>query len=68
MNPDQIFQVATQFSENEPQETFLSNKVVAGGSSMTIAPDQRDVDGLNAVMERYEQGLAIEKAAVDALK
>ncbi len=54
--------------ENESLEVYLSNKVFAGASSTTIAPDQRDVDGFKTFMERYEKGLAIEKAAVDALK
>jgi sugar (pentulose or hexulose) kinase len=54
--------------ENEPLETYLSNKVFAGDNSATIAPDQRDVDGFAAFMERYKEGIAIERAAVRALK
>jgi len=54
--------------ENEPLEVYLSQKVFAGDKSKTIAPDQRDVDGFAAFMERYKAGLAIERAAVDALK
>ncbi len=54
--------------ENEPLEAYLSNKVFAGDNSTTIAPDQGDVDGFTAFMERYKAGMAIERAAVHALK
>jgi sugar (pentulose or hexulose) kinase len=54
--------------ENESLEAFLSNKVFAGDKSTTVAPDPADVDGFAAFMERYKEGLAIEKTAVDALK
>jgi sugar (pentulose or hexulose) kinase len=53
---------------NEPLETYLSNKVFAGENGTTIAPDQGDVDGFTAFMERYKKGLIIERAAVDALR
>jgi sugar (pentulose or hexulose) kinase len=55
-------------SANEPLEAYLSNKVFAGENGMTIAPDQRDVDGFATFMERYKKGLVIERAAVDGLK
>jgi sugar (pentulose or hexulose) kinase len=54
--------------KNEPLEAYLSSKVFAGDNSTTIAPDQQDVAGFTAFMERYKAGLAIEKAAVEALK
>jgi sugar (pentulose or hexulose) kinase len=53
---------------NEPLESYLSDKVFAGENGSTIAPDQRDVDGFAAFMERYKKGLSIERAAVDALR
>jgi hypothetical protein len=52
---------------NEPLEACLSGKVFAGENGTTIYPDQRDVDGFTAFMERYKKGLVIERAAVDAL-
>jgi len=55
-------------AENEPLEAYLSNKVFAGGDATTIAPDQTDVDGFTAFMERYKKGLVIERAAVEGLK
>ena len=53
---------------DEPLEAYLSNKVFAGENGTTIAPDQRDVDGFSAFMERYKKGLVIEKTAVDVLR
>jgi sugar (pentulose or hexulose) kinase len=53
---------------NESLEGYLSNKVFAGKSGVTIAPDQRDVDGFAAFMELYKKGLVVERAAVGALK
>jgi sugar (pentulose or hexulose) kinase len=55
-------------SENEPLEAYLSNKVFAGESGTAIAPDRSDVDGFAAFIERYKNGLVIERAAVDALR
>jgi sugar (pentulose or hexulose) kinase len=54
--------------ENEPLEAYLSDKVFGEAKSTTIAPDQGDVDGFMAFMERYKEGIAIERAAVHALK
>ena len=54
--------------QNEALETYLSNRVFAGDKSITIAPDQGDVDGFTAFMKRYKDGLAIERTAVEALK
>jgi sugar (pentulose or hexulose) kinase len=53
--------------EKEPLEAYLCNKVFAGDSSTTIAPDQRDVEGFTVFMERYKAGLPIERTAVEAL-
>jgi sugar (pentulose or hexulose) kinase len=53
---------------DESLEAFLSNKVFSAESSTTIAPDPRDVDGFAAFMERYKEGLAIEKTAVEVLR
>jgi sugar (pentulose or hexulose) kinase len=53
---------------NEPLETYLASKVFAGESGTTIAPTQTDVAGFAAFMERYKQGLTIERTAVDGLR
>lgn len=53
---------------HEPLEAYLASNVFAGETGVTIAPDPRDVAGFAAFMERYRQGLVIERSAVDALK
>ena len=55
-------------NENEPLEGYLSHKVFAGETGATIAPDPRDVDGFALFMARYQQGLVIERSALDALR
>jgi sugar (pentulose or hexulose) kinase len=55
-------------SRNESLEAYLSNKVFTGENGTTIAPDQTDVAGFTAFMERYKKGLVIERAAVDGLR
>jgi hypothetical protein len=49
-------------------EIYLSNKVFAGENGTTIAPDQKDVDGFAAFMERYKKALMSERGAVDGLR
>lgn len=53
---------------DEPLEAYLTHKVFAGEQGSTIAPDPADVAGFAAFMERYHKGLAIERAAVEALE
>jgi len=53
---------------NESLEAYLSDKVFAGGDAITIAPDQKDVDGFAAFMDRYKKGLGIDRAAADGLR
>jgi sugar (pentulose or hexulose) kinase len=55
-------------AESETLEDYLFKKVFAGENGTTVAPDQADVDGFIAFMERYKKGLVIERAAVDALR
>jgi sugar (pentulose or hexulose) kinase len=54
-------------AKEETLEVYLSRYVFAGEKSTTIVPDQENVDGFNAFMERYKRGLVIEKAAVNGL-
>ena len=54
--------------ENENLQDFLNNKIFAGQSGSSMDPDPKDVEGFDAFMKRYMKGLAIEHAAVDALK
>lgn len=57
-----------QRAPGESLEAYLADKVFAGQQRTTVAPDPRDVAGFAAFMERYTRGLAIERAAVDALR
>jgi len=59
---------SSQRSENEPLESFLTNRVFGKLQVKRIDPDKKDVKGFAGFMERYKAGLAIERAAVDALK
>ena len=54
--------------EDEPLEAYLNEKVFAGEDATTLAPEPTDVAGFAAFMERYENGLVIEKTAVSAFK
>ncbi|MFW6264815.1 MAG: xylulokinase, partial [Bacillota bacterium] len=53
--------------ENESLPDFLNDKVFDGEIGETIEPDPSDVEGFNKFMERYNQGLVIERAAVENL-
>jgi sugar (pentulose or hexulose) kinase len=53
---------------DEPLEAFLANRVFAGQNSVAITPHPADVEGFRAFMRRYQNGLVIERAAVDALR
>ena len=52
----------------ESLEDFLTNKIFAGQSGETIAPDAKDVAGFDTFIERYRAGLGIERAAVESLQ
>lgn len=54
--------------ENEALCDYLQNKIFAGIESITIQPDEQDVEGFKIFIERYKAGLSIERAAVDSIK
>ena len=47
---------------------FLDADVFAGEKGTQMSPDEADVAGFDKFIERYTNGLAIERAAVDSLK
>ena len=49
-------------------QDYLDQVVFAGQSGSSMDPEPADVAGFEAFMKRYMAGLAIEHAAVDALK
>lgn len=51
----------------ETLDEYLDKQVFAGEEGTTLEPDEADVKGFDAFMERYAEGLAIEKAAVEHL-
>lgn len=53
--------------EGESLSAYLENKVFAGKESTQIAPELEGTAGFEAFMERYKDGLAIERAAVEHL-
>lgn len=50
-----------------PLDAFLHERVFAGSASRTVEPDRADVAGFAAYLDRYEAGLAVERAAVTVL-
>lgn len=52
---------------DETLEEFLNKKVFATQEVKTMNPEPKDVEGFEQFMERYKDGLAIERAAVDHL-
>lgn len=55
-------------SGNQPLDTYLSDRVFAGEKSTTILPHPQDLAGFLAFMQRYQRGMGIQRAAVEALK
>jgi sugar (pentulose or hexulose) kinase len=48
-------------------DTYLREHVFATAELDTVAPDSDDAAGFAAYLDRYDAGLAVERAAVDAL-
>ena len=51
-------------AEGESLASYLEEQVFAKEESVQIAPDPKDVEGFEAFMDRYKEGLEIERAAV----
>ncbi|WP_456826556.1 xylulokinase [Cellulomonas sp. P5_E12] len=47
--------------------TYLTERVFGAAESVTVAPDDDDLRGFDAYLARYSAGLAVERAAVEAL-
>lgn len=52
--------------EGESLTQFLDDKVFAGNEGTTLNPDPKGVEGFNVFMDRYLNGLEIERAAVNS--
>lgn len=57
-----------QKEEGEALCDYLDNRIFANAESVTVEPDPEDVKGFEVFIERYKAGLAVERAAVEALK
>ncbi|PHV69624.1 ATPase [Sporanaerobium hydrogeniformans] len=55
-------------AQGETLDKYLNDKIFCKEQSTKIEPDPRDVAGFATFIERYTEGLAIEKMAVEALK
>ena len=55
-------------SENETLDDYLNDKVFAGEKGSKVEPDQKDVEGFDAFIQRYKEGLSIERAAIENLR
>lgn len=54
--------------EGESLEDYLASRVFAGQEGSTLEPDPADAAGFQTFMERYREGLAIQRSAIDHLK
>ena len=54
--------------ENESLTSYLAQKVFGGEEGERMDPVASDVEGFEAFMQNYKNGLAIERAAVESLK
>ena len=53
--------------QSESLADYLSDSVFTGSEKTTVAPDNADIEGFGAFMQRYEAGLAIERKAVETI-
>lgn len=54
--------------DKETLTQYLEEKVFADAQSITVSPDLEDVKGYELFMERYKNGLAVERAAIEKVK
>jgi sugar (pentulose or hexulose) kinase len=61
--------LAAYMSEKEGMvlEEFLAKKVFTADSGIWVSPEDKDIQGFEAFMKYYTEGLVIEKAAADHL-
>ncbi len=63
--------LAAYMLRRQPGETldsYLKNRVFGGQTESVMEPDPKDVEGFDAFLQRYTDGLAIERVAVDCLR
>lgn len=55
-------------AENETLDDYLNEKVFAGEKGSKVEPDQKDVEGFDSFIQRYKEGLSIERSAIENLR
>jgi sugar (pentulose or hexulose) kinase len=58
---------ARRRDEDQSLDDYLGSTVFADASVETVEPDDADVEGFDAFMVRYGDGLDVERAAIEAL-
>ena len=53
--------------DGQTLENYLNSQVFAQAESITLMPEQADVDGFNAYIAAYRKLLQVEKTAVEVL-
>lgn len=54
-------------AESESLGDYLTKNVFAGNKGSKLEPEEKDVKGFDTFIQRYKQGLPIERAAIDSL-
>ncbi|MBS7009024.1 MAG: FGGY-family carbohydrate kinase [Anaerostipes sp.] len=54
--------------DSETLDDYLNEKVFSDNEGTSMEPDEKDVKGFDEFIQRYTEGLPIERAAVNALK
>ena len=54
--------------EGQSLDVYLADKVFADEKGVRLEPVKEDVEGFEAFMKRYTQGLPIERAAIEFIK
>jgi sugar (pentulose or hexulose) kinase len=60
--------LAAYLGSGQALGTYLGERVFAGAAVDVVEPDPADVAGFAAYLERYRVGLAVERAATEALR
>ena len=55
-------------SEGEKLESYLNNRVFKEVEVITVEPDPEDKAGFDAFLKNYKACLAVEQAAIEALR
>ena len=55
-------------NDGQTLEDYLSTSVFANNEGSTLTPDKKDIEGFDSFMKLYENGLSVERAAVELIK